>query len=794
MSSLIAFVSDNAIIADPKEREESIRTKVPELLQADEKILWAFKDRGGKGRDSSNLTTKRLLIKDKRGMTGKKTDYISIPYSAIRAYSVETAGRMDSDAELKIYASGYGKIAIDFVADVDVFSIYRFLNSVVLVGSAIGSDVPSGAVPTSADAFVTSSGKTSFFDLIGNNASQIDAATVESQLKAPDVSILLPDESVEMAFKCGRDSFILTTKRILRIDVQGMSGKSVEYYTLLWKSVRAFSIETAGSFLDRDTELLLYTNVPDAESSAPGLPRKNRTRFSIDFRKGGADLFAVQRFFSDKLLGPDPAPPSTHAISNAGVADTGSGSPFAWLGNDSRMIDAEECDRKYHSSPAILQSNEHVEMAFKGRRDIMLYTTKRVVFIDLQGWSGHKVEYMSLPWSSVQLFGVRSAGSVDKDSEVMLWPDFDDCFFPPKPDEDSPPPPPIPRKSFIECDFQKDKVDILAVHRYLSERCLRTEDGHVGKDGIFVPNHMSSDERVSIDIMTPSPPGTLSKFMGFVGNDASAIDPNQLDATMHGSAPILQIDEKVQMAYKAGRDTFIVTNKRIFLIDTQGFSGKRVAYISVPFTSIRAFAVESAGSWDTDAEVKVWTKTYWKAEGGIGNKLEQDLRKGKADIIQLQNYLAAQIIGSTDGATSLEGGGVTAAQAGSIDTFLSYINNDGVVQDPKGVENQLRTSPPILQPDESVDACYKMGRDMCIFTTKRVLLIDRQGMSGKRIEYRSFPLRYIRCFVVSTAGSFMSAAEATIYSDGSKHLSQDLSKCSSDIWQVQTILANKVLK
>lgn len=358
--------------------------------------------------------------------------------------------------------------------------------------------------------------------------------------------------------------------------------------------------------------------------------------------------------------------------------------------------------------------------------------------------------------------------------------------------EDSPPPPPIPRKSFIECDFQKDKVDILTVHRYLSERCLRTEGGHIGNDGIFVPDHMASDERVSPDVLIPAPAGTLSKFKEMITSDARAIDPKQLDATMHGSAPILQLDEQVQMAYKAGRDTFIVTNKRLFLIDTQGFSGKRVAYISIPFTSIRAFAVESAGSWDSDAEVKIWTKTYWKVDGGIGNKWAQDLRKSKADIIQLQSYLAAQIIGSTDPSTSLQPG-ATAPEAGSVATFLSYINNDGVAQDPMGVEAQLRSSPPILQQDESVDACYKMGRDMCIFTTKRILVVDVQGMTGKRVEYRTFPLRYITCFTISTAGSFMSAAEATIYSDGSKHVTQDLSKSSSDVWQVQTIIANKAL-
>jgi hypothetical protein len=132
--------------------------------------------------------------------------------------------------------------------------------------------------------------------------------------------------------------------------------------------------------------------------------------------------------------------------------------------------------------------------------------------------------------------------------------DFDDCFFPPRQDEDSPPPPPIPRKSFIECDFQKDKVDILTVHRYLSERCLRTEGGHIGSDGIFVPDHMASDERVSSDILIPAPAGTLSKFKEMITNDARAIDPEQLDLAMHENAPILQLDEQVQMAYKAGRD------------------------------------------------------------------------------------------------------------------------------------------------------------------------------------------------------------------------------------------------
>jgi hypothetical protein len=95
-----AYLSDNAIECDPQEREKSLREKVPHLLLPDEKVLLAYKDRGGKGRDSSTFTSLRIIIKDKTGLTGKKTEYKSIPYQAIRAYSCETAGSIDADVEV----------------------------------------------------------------------------------------------------------------------------------------------------------------------------------------------------------------------------------------------------------------------------------------------------------------------------------------------------------------------------------------------------------------------------------------------------------------------------------------------------------------------------------------------------------------------------------------------------------------------------------------------------------------------------------------------------------------------
>lgn len=124
---------------------------------------------------------------------------------------------------------------------------------------------------------------------------------------------------------------------------------------------------------------------------------------------------------SDKILGMDPQPPTANVNELAGTQDTGA-SLFAFLGDDARQVDAAQADAKFHQSPPILQSTERCEMAFKGRRDMVLFTTKRLIVVDVKGFSGTKTSFLSLPWSTVKCFGVKSAGSfLDKDSEMMIW-------------------------------------------------------------------------------------------------------------------------------------------------------------------------------------------------------------------------------------------------------------------------------------------------------------------------------------------------------------------------------------
>jgi hypothetical protein len=134
------------------------------------------------------------------------------------------------------------------------------------------------------------------------------------------------------------------------------------------------------------------------------------------------------------------------------------------------------------------------------------------------------------------------------------------------------------------------------------------EGKHKDADGYFVPNLRPYDIPVSQNVVAQTNPGVLESLLDWIGNDAHIIDPAEINDKFHGDTHMLQADEKAVLAYKNGRDLFILTNKRIFIIDVKGLSGSRIAYKSVPYSSIRAFSVESAGSWDRDTEFQCWIK------------------------------------------------------------------------------------------------------------------------------------------------------------------------------------------
>lgn len=112
----------------------------------------------------------------------------------------------------------------------------------------------------------------SLFDGLLGNASEKDAAKTQKEYQA----VFVPDETVEAAFMVVRDTFIFTNLRFILVDKQGITGKKVEYLSIPYKSIKYFSIETAGHF-DRDAELKIWVS----NNHGPTIERQLRKGIDI---------------------------------------------------------------------------------------------------------------------------------------------------------------------------------------------------------------------------------------------------------------------------------------------------------------------------------------------------------------------------------------------------------------------------------------------------------------------------------------------------------------------------------
>ncbi|EJO5346554.1 PH domain-containing protein [Clostridium botulinum] len=100
----------------------------------------------------------------------------------------------------------------------------------------------------------------------------------------------------------------------------------------------------------------------------------------------------------------------------------------------------------------------------------------------------------------------------------------------------------------------------------------------------------------------------------------------------------------------------------------------------------------------------------------------------------------------------------------------------------------------ILAQNERVEKAYKLIRDMFIFTNKRLILVDKQGMTAKKTEYHSIPYKSITHFSIETAGHFDLDAELKIWISGTQLTIEKQFNKSLNIYELQSVLADYVLK
>lgn len=92
-----------------------------------------------------------------------------------------------------------------------------------------------------------------FINHLLGNATEVDLDEIRQEFDA----ILVPDEELETAFRIFRDKWVFTNKRLIMLDVQGVTGSKREYHSIPYKSINHFSVETAGT-LDDDCEMKLW--------------------------------------------------------------------------------------------------------------------------------------------------------------------------------------------------------------------------------------------------------------------------------------------------------------------------------------------------------------------------------------------------------------------------------------------------------------------------------------------------------------------------------------------------------
>ena len=123
-------------------------------------------------------------------------------------------------------------------------------------------------------------------------------------------------------------------------------------------------------------------------------------------------------------------------------------------------------------------------------------------------------------------------------------------------------------------------------------------------------------------------------FSALLGNAGSVSQEDLLK----NYGQLLTDNESIEMGFKLIRDTFIFTNKRLILVDVQGITGSKTEYKSIAYKSITRFSVETAGTFDLDAELKIW----------VASELQPSIVKQftkSVNVYDVQKVLAHHVLG-----------------------------------------------------------------------------------------------------------------------------------------------------
>lgn len=125
----------------------------------------------------------------------------------------------------------------------------------------------------------------------------------------------------------------------------------------------------------------------------------------------------------------------------------------------------------------------------------------------------------------------------------------------------------------------------------------------------------------------------MSLFNSILGN-SSEVSVEKLNEKY---ARLLIDGEVIELGFKLFRDVFMFTNKRLILIDVQGLTGSKAEYKCLPYKHISRFSLETAGTFDLDAELKIWISS--EDTPTVSKKFNKSI-----NIYEVQKYLAGKVL------------------------------------------------------------------------------------------------------------------------------------------------------
>ena len=122
-------------------------------------------------------------------------------------------------------------------------------------------------------------------------------------------------------------------------------------------------------------------------------------------------------------------------------------------------------------------------------------------------------------------------------------------------------------------------------------------------------------------------------FSALLGN-AGVVNQDELKKE-YGN--LLIEGEEIELGFKLIRDTFVFTSKRLILVDRQGLTGRKTEFMSVSYKSISRFSVETAGTFELDAELKIWISG--EAQPSITKKFNKSV-----NVYDVQKVIAHHVL------------------------------------------------------------------------------------------------------------------------------------------------------